>query len=232
MVLSVPPIGRHRTSMIRARRRAGGRPTREEAEALTRRLLDSARSTFARKGISNSSMEEIAAELGISKHTLYRRYPNRQALLEAVVERDLVRFRKTLAEAAGQGDAPLAALRDMAFRYFRFGTDRDYSAFYLSVTAEAVFSLPLRERLAAWSSAALEPLVQAIISAQVAGLVVPGSAIEICHVLIDLLEGANNRVRLCLSESPDASERLRLFESRWAVFQTAMMPEPNRPLGV
>lgn len=51
--------------MIRARRRAGGRPTREEAEALTRRLLDSARSTFARNGIANSSMEEIAAELGI-----------------------------------------------------------------------------------------------------------------------------------------------------------------------
>nr|WP_248446993.1 TetR/AcrR family transcriptional regulator [Sinorhizobium meliloti] len=174
-------------------------------------------------------MEEIAAELKISKHTLYRRYPNRQALLEAVVERDLVRFRKTLADAAGQGDAPLAALRDMAFRYFCFGTDRDYSAFYISVTAEAVFSLPLRERLAAWSSAALEPVVQAIISAQAAGLVVPGSAMEICHVLVDLLEGANNRVRLSGSESPDAAESLRLFESRWAIFQAAMRFEPNRP---
>jgi AcrR family transcriptional regulator len=203
------------------RRRGGGRPTREEAEALTRRLLDSARSTFARKGVANTSMEEIAAELGISKHTLYRRYPNRQALLEAVVERDLVRFRKTLADAAGQGDAPLAVLRDMAFSYFRFGTDRDYSAFYISVTAEAVFSLPLRERLAAWSSAALEPVVQAITSAQAAGLIMPGSAIEICHVLVDLLEGANNRVRLCGSECPDAAESLRLFESRWAIFQTA-----------
>ncbi|AEH81078.1 TetR/AcrR family transcriptional regulator [Sinorhizobium meliloti] len=232
MALSIPPIGRRRTSMIRVRRRGGGRPTREEAEALTSRLLDSARSTFARKGIANASMEEIAAELGISKHTLYRRYPNRQALLEAVVERDLVRFRKTLAEAAGQGDAPLAALRDVAFRYFRFGTDRDYSAFYLSVTAEAVFSLPLRERLAVWSSAALEPIVQAIISAQAAGLVVPGPAIEICHVLIDLLEGANNRVRLGLSESPDAADSLRLFESRWAIFQTAMRPGSNRPLDV
>ncbi len=174
-------------------------------------------------------MEEIAAELGISKHTLYRRYPNRQALLEAVVERDLVRFRKTLADAAGQGDAPLAVLRDMAFSYFRFGTDRDYSAFYMSVTAEAVFSLPLRERLAAWSSAALEPVVQAITSAQAAGLIMPGSAIEICHVLVDLLEGANNRVRLCGSESPDAAESLRLFESRWAIFQTAMRHEPDRP---
>jgi AcrR family transcriptional regulator len=146
-----------------------------------------------------------------------------------VVERDLVRFRKTLADAAGQGDAPLAALREMAFRYFCFGTDRDYSAFYMSVTAEAVFSLPLRERLAAWSSAALEPVVQAITSAQAAGLVVPGSAMEICHVLIDLLEGANNRVRLSGSESPDAAESLRLFESRWAIFQAAMRLEPDRP---
>ncbi len=68
-------------------------------------------------------MEEIAAKLGISKHTLYRRYPNRQALLEAVVEPDLVRFRRRLPTQRGQGDAPLAVLRDMAFSYFRFGTD-------------------------------------------------------------------------------------------------------------
>jgi AcrR family transcriptional regulator len=207
--------------------RAGGRPTREEAENLTRQILDRARATFAHKGVANASMEEIAARHAISKHTLYRRYPNKQVLLEAVVERDLVRFRRALAVAAEHGDAPLAALRAIAFRYFLFGTDREYSAFYLSVTAEAVVSPTLRERLATWSSVALEPLVDAIIAAQAAGAVVSGDALEICGVLVDLLEGANNRVRISLSDSPDEAECRRLFESRWNIFQTAMRPKSH-----
>ncbi|MDX0565934.1 TetR family transcriptional regulator [Sinorhizobium medicae] len=212
--------------MNMVRRRAGGRPTRDEAEALTRRLLDSARSAFARNGIANASMEEISADLGISKHTLYRRYQNKQMLLEAVVERDLIRFRKALAETARRGENPLAALHNIAFSYFLFGTDREYSAFYLSVITEAVISKQLGERLAAWSRAALEPIVETIVLAQAAGLLVRGDAVEMCNVLVDLLEGANSRVRLSLSERPDAAECHRLFESRWAIFQAAMKAGP------
>ncbi len=217
-----------RGTMNPASRRAGGRPTREESEALTERLLDSTRSTFARKGVANTSVEEIAAELGISKHTLYRRYPNKPALLEAVVERDLLRFRKALAEAAGQGADPLEALHDTARRYFLFGTDQDYSAFYLSVIAEAVVSSSLRERLAEWSGIALQPLKEAILSAQAANAIVPGDAAEICGILVDLLEGANNRVRLRIADTPDKIEFLELFESRWTVFLAAMSSIPSR----
>lgn len=209
--------------------RLGGRPTREEAASLTGQILDEARAVFAKKGIANASMEEIAARQAISKHTLYRRYPNKQALLEAVVERDLTRFRVALAQAAKQHEEPLLALHAIAFRYFLFGTDRDYSAFYLSVTAEAVLSSSLRERLAVWSSVALEPMMGVIIAAQTSGAVVAGDASEVCGVLIDLLEGANNRIRLGLRDTPDEAELRRVFESRWTIFQTAMTPKSNCP---
>ncbi|CAN7734039.1 TetR/AcrR family transcriptional regulator [Neorhizobium sp. LjRoot104] len=207
--------------------RPGGRPTREEAANLTRQILDEARITFATKGIANASIEEIAARRAISKHTLYRRYPNKQAILEAVVERDLTGFRTALAQAAKQHGRPLLALRAVAFQYFLFGTDRDYAAFYLSVTAEAVLSASLRERLAVWSSVALEPMVDVIIAAQASSAVVAGDASEICGVLIDLLEGANNRIRLGLRDTPDEAELRRVFESRWTIFQTAMTPKSN-----
>lgn len=207
--------------------RLGGRPTREEAASLTGQILDEARAAFAKKGVANASIEEIAARQAISKHTLYRRYPNKQALLEAVIERDLTRFRAALAQAAKEHEEPLLALHAIASRYFLFGTDRDYSAFYLSVTAEAVLSASLRERLAIWSSTALEPMVGAIIAAQAAGAVVAGDAAEICGVLVDLLEGANNRVRLGLRDTPDEAECRRVFESRWTIFQTAMAPRSN-----
>ncbi len=214
-------------SMKTAQTRAGGRPTRGEAETLTGHILDDARLTFARKGIAAATMEEIAAHRAISKHTLYRRYPNKQALLEAVVERDLVRFRAALAQAAMPHNDPLLALRAVAFRYFLFGADRNYSAFYLSVTAEAVLSASLREGLAVWSSAALEPIVNAIVAAQQSGAIVEGDASDICGVLVDLLEGANNRIRLSLDDNPDEAKRLRVFEGRWFIFQTAMTPKSN-----
>jgi AcrR family transcriptional regulator len=203
-------------------RRAGGRPTKKQADTINERLLDCARSTFARKGIAKASLEEIAVELGVSKHTIYRRYSSKPALLDAVVQRDLIRFHGALIQAATGSVDPLLALRNVALRYFLFGADPEYSAFYLSVVAEAVCSASLRENLAAWSRIALEPLQQAIVSVQATDAIVPGDAAEICSILVDLLEGANNRVRIGVSGSPDEIESLKLFENRWSIFLRAM----------
>src|SRR3712207_7334480 len=68
-------------------RSVGGRPTKEQAAALDDLVLDGARSIFCQKGVSHSSLEEIASHLGVSKHTIYRRFPNKTALLDAVVQR-------------------------------------------------------------------------------------------------------------------------------------------------
>ncbi|SMH33135.1 TetR/AcrR family transcriptional regulator [Azospirillum agricola] len=206
-------------------RKPGGRPTREQAATLGARLLDGARSVFCRKGVSGSSLEEIALELGVSKHTLYRRYPNKAALLDAVVERDIGRFRHALSTAgdgAGDGAGPLEALRRTALRYAEIGSARDYAAFYLSLNAEAALSATLRARLAEWSRAALEPLAGAVAAAQAAGALRPGDALAVCGILVDLLEGANNRVRLGDGASGDAPCLERLFDERWTVFTAAM----------
>lgn len=208
-------------------RKPGGRPTREQAAAIDARILDGARAVFCRKGVFNSGLEEIAAELGVSKHTLYRRYPNKAALLEAVVGRDVGRFREALLSAAGEGGAgALGALRRAAFRYVEIGSSRDYAAFYLSVSAEAAVSPALRERLASWSQDALEPLVGFVAVAQGAGELRPGDPASVCGILIDLLEGVNNRIRLGddgLGDDGMAGRPslLQLFEERWAVFTTA-----------
>ncbi|MGZ2506022.1 AcrR family transcriptional regulator [Rhizobium beringeri] len=203
-------------------KRRGGRPTKEHAAAMSDQLLDGARSSFARKGIANASLEEIAAELGVSKHTIYRRYPNKSALLEAVVKRDLDRFRVALSVAATEKNDALDALHSVALRYFLFGTDREYSAFYLSLLAEAVVSAPLRQRLADWSSIALEPFRDAIVLAQDADAIRPGDAWSICGILVDLLEGANNRVRLGVPDFADDADRRTLFDERWNFFLAAM----------
>lgn len=124
------------------------------------RLLDGARAAFCKKGVANTSVEEIAAQIGVSKHTIYRRYPNKGTLLEAVVERDITRFRDALSSPSGFAKNPLEAVEMAARRYFEIGSSRDYAAFYLSVMAEAAISTTLRSQLVLWSKASLEPLEQ------------------------------------------------------------------------
>ncbi|NUS00907.1 MAG: TetR/AcrR family transcriptional regulator [Kribbellaceae bacterium] len=59
------------------------RPTRADAARNYDRLVTAAREAFAEHG-TDTSLEEIARRAGVGIGTLYRRFPNRTALLEAV----------------------------------------------------------------------------------------------------------------------------------------------------
>jgi AcrR family transcriptional regulator len=62
----------------------GQRPAlRRDAERNRRRLLDAARQVFAELGLE-APLEEIARRAGVGIATLYRRFPTRSALIEAL----------------------------------------------------------------------------------------------------------------------------------------------------
>lgn len=67
-------------------KRQRGRPTAEQAAAITSRILGSARDLFFTIGIDASSMDAIARKAEIPRSTLYKRYPDKNALIVAVVE--------------------------------------------------------------------------------------------------------------------------------------------------
>ena len=60
-------------------------------------LVDSALALFFREGFSKLTMEGIASRLGVSKATLYKYFPSKDALLEAALARY---FEQTTARAA------------------------------------------------------------------------------------------------------------------------------------
>src|SRR5580704_8204919 len=60
------------------------RPMRADAQRNYQRLLDAAVTVFAEHGADDASLEEIARRAGVGIGTLYRHFPTRQALLEAV----------------------------------------------------------------------------------------------------------------------------------------------------
>jgi AcrR family transcriptional regulator len=62
---------------------ASERKPRADAQRNRERILEVAKQAFARSG-ANASLDEIAKESGVGPGTLYRHFPTRDALLEAV----------------------------------------------------------------------------------------------------------------------------------------------------
>ena len=72
-----------------------GRPPRELAGQVEERILDAAGRVFLERGFQGASVEEIAEVASAGKPTIYARFPSKQALFTAVIER-LVRRNTSL----------------------------------------------------------------------------------------------------------------------------------------
>ncbi len=60
-----------------------------EDSEVRQRILEAGRGLFFKHGISKVTMDEIAAQLGISKKTLYKHFPGKEELLEAATRSHL-----------------------------------------------------------------------------------------------------------------------------------------------
>ena len=88
------------------------RPKRADARRNYDKVIDAARQAFAESGTS-ASLEEIARRAGVGIGTLYRNFPNRQALLEAVYVGEVDQLCHSVADLEGMEpwDALVAWLR-------------------------------------------------------------------------------------------------------------------------
>ena len=69
-----------------------GRPTRAQQEQRHEELLNAALDIFLERGFEQTTMEEIATDVGMSKRTVYARYEDKGALFKAAVKRAVERF--------------------------------------------------------------------------------------------------------------------------------------------
>ncbi|MGW0180606.1 TetR/AcrR family transcriptional regulator [Nocardia sp. NPDC003345] len=67
------------------RPRRPGRPTSTEAAELVERLREAAVQTFLERGYDGATMEAIARAAGVTKQTLYARYPDKRAVFAEVI---------------------------------------------------------------------------------------------------------------------------------------------------
>jgi AcrR family transcriptional regulator len=85
---------------------------RRRKEARPQELLEAALVLFVQKGFAATRAEEVAAQAGVSKGTLYLYYPSKEELLKAVIAHYLsARIAEGAARAAGFAGTATALLR-------------------------------------------------------------------------------------------------------------------------
>ncbi len=85
------------------RGQVGARPMRADARRNVERLIAVAREAFSERGTDAASMDDIAKRAGVGSGTLYRHFPTKAALVEAV-------YRDGVNRLCARGEEYLATL--------------------------------------------------------------------------------------------------------------------------
>ena len=89
------------------------RKTKEEAEKTRARILASALSLFVKKGYERTTFTDVAARLKMTKGAVYWHFATKEALLVALVEEMLEKFRRRLDEFLPKGELTFQAVAEM-----------------------------------------------------------------------------------------------------------------------
>ena len=95
--------------MTKRRSKQVGRKPRADAQRNRERILEVAKEAFTRSG-ANASLDEIARQSGVGAGTLYRHFPTRDALLEAVYRTEVEKV-AAAEKKFGEAMPPIEALR-------------------------------------------------------------------------------------------------------------------------
>jgi AcrR family transcriptional regulator len=91
------------------RSQSAARKPRTDAQRNRKRILEVAKEAFTRLG-ANASLDDIARQAGVGPGTLYRHFPARDALIEAVYRAEVEKLASAAAKFA-ERMPPLEALR-------------------------------------------------------------------------------------------------------------------------
>ncbi|WP_299574911.1 TetR/AcrR family transcriptional regulator [uncultured Williamsia sp.] len=108
------------------------KPLRADAERNRLRILDAARELFAQRG-PDVTLDDIAAHAGVGVGTVYRRFANRDELLEAIVTEHFGHVQTRVQKALDADDAWEGIVDLVTFVSESMATDRGLAAVMLRV---------------------------------------------------------------------------------------------------
>lgn len=211
------------TSSIKPDRKRG-RPTPSEVEAIDSEILAAGFDAFKRVGFDGASMETIAANADITKATLYRRYPNKAALLAAVVASLSKELAATVSTVGTAGIALERLKRLMRAYRIRAGHPDQIALQRLSI-AVLPYQPSVAMALDLLRADYVAPVDRLIEDAMRAGQLVESPIAKIREAMFDLL--VNGVASLAMvgaeAEIDDAA-----FEFRWNILMEGLPQAPER----
>lgn len=123
----------------------------ERARMRRSQVLEAAKHCFRRVGFHSTSMAEIAKQAGMSVGHIYRYFPSKEALIEAIVtqdmdDQDLDQLALDTAQgAANDGDDLLASMAARSADFVAQAADREHTALMLEILAETARNPRVRE---------------------------------------------------------------------------------------
>lgn len=197
---------------------AGARPLRADAERNRDRILIAAKEVFAELGLE-ASTNEVARRAGVGVATLFRRFPTRDELIEAVFAPKMEAY-AAAAQAALEAEDPWRGFCDFIERVCAMQAEDQGFADVLTLT------FPMSKALRAERDASAQALVKVIERAQAAGKL----RADFVHQDIPLILMANaGVVTATRGAAPDAWRRLvgYLIQAFAAEQQAPLPPAPS-----
>ena len=94
-------------------------------DAQHQRILAAAMACFSRTGFHSASMNEICREAGMSAGNLYRYFPSKDSIIEALAEEERIR-NSAFFQALEDAEDPVAGLIDIGLNYLNDAASREF----------------------------------------------------------------------------------------------------------
>jgi AcrR family transcriptional regulator len=172
------------------RTREASRRIRDEQRA---RILDAARRVFARKGLS-ASMDDVAAEAGVSHGLAYHYFASKTALVSELILQDLEAPAGWLEQFVREQAVPMEKIRQMVTGLVESRRDHPerYQLLAQALNDEAAPE-EMRQRVAQRGRELQAVLRELIVAGQAAGEVAPGEPDQLVRAVFAALEGLTAR---------------------------------------
>lgn len=197
--------------------RKRGRPTADEIAEIDDAIVRSAMSNFHRLGFEAAQIAGIAAEAGVTKATLYKRYESKAHILAAAVNRSSETLLAELAAVADTQSEPLSALRSVLSAFLKACLAERYLTMNRLIVATASFDPVVHARMAVWRRR-FDGLVRTHIDACLTGEEGEQTAdsATLTAAVIDLMiNGPLNRAMRRDDALASGALADTLFEARW-----------------
>jgi len=186
------------TLMTMAPQRRAGRPRREEARAIETLILDRTIDALRDARYATLSIDALAQDIGVTKQTIYRRFPSKDALIDAAIEHrmdELYAFARDTADSARE---PIAALRAFTRHMFTLLLKPENIGLAIFINHASLTDAGFAVRQRHWHAVLMAPITCMIATAQAQALLADGDPECMAHMLYDLINGPVNRLRIAL----------------------------------